>query len=240
MASEYLKYLNRDITPEPPPPPLSPKEKWKNWWYYHWKIVVLIVVLVLSVIAMVLKNIGITEPLPDYNIAYIGSHTLSEDAENTIVEYFKSRGEDASGDGRVTVILNQYVMYEDTKDYDSVKLTAAASTALDGDIATQTSYFFLLEDPEHFTNSYQLLADESGALPAPDDLTWGDKVLHLSHIIPDLPEDAQNLYIGRRGFYDEKHTTKYKDACDRLWENLESKSSSNVKNGTGNNSGAIY
>ena len=48
MASEYLKYLNRDVKPEGPPPELTPKEKRRNWWYYHWKIVAVVCIIVLA------------------------------------------------------------------------------------------------------------------------------------------------------------------------------------------------
>lgn len=220
MASEYLKYLNRNVKPEAPPPELSPKEKWKNWWYYHWKIVAVAAVIFLAVLSMILKNLGITEPLPDYNIAYVGSHSLSEETTDAVTALFQEYGEDASGDGEVTVVINQYVMYDDTTDYDSIKLTASATTALDGDIATQTSYFFLLEDPKSFNAAYQLLADASGSLPPQDDVSWENKVLPLSSLTDTLPEEAASLFLGRRGFYDDNHTAKYKDACDRLWEQL--------------------
>ena len=63
MASEYLKYLNRDVKPEGPPPELTPKEKRRNWWYYHWKIVAVVCIIVLAGVSMLLHNLGITEPI---------------------------------------------------------------------------------------------------------------------------------------------------------------------------------
>lgn len=221
MASEYLKYLNRDIRPEDPPPELSPKEKLKNWWYYHWKVTVITAIIIIAVITMILKNLGITEPLPDYSIAYVGSHYLSDETVDIIVSLFETYGTDETGDSKITVEINQYVMYDDPEDYDSVQLTSSASAALDADITMQTSYFFLLENPDVFSASYQLLADEDGNLPADDDFDWNSKVFLLSDITDSLPSEDSTLYLGRRGFYDDEHTVKYRDACDRLWSELK-------------------
>lgn len=220
MASEYLKYLNRDVTPESPPPELSPKEKRKNWWYYNWKTVLVIAVIVIAAISMILKNLGITEPLPDYQVAYVGTHELSDETVEAITDTLKEYGSDASGDGEITVVINQYVMYEDTQDYDSMQLTQSAITALEADIMDQTSYFFLLEDPAMFTNSYQALADENGDLPPEDDLTWEDKVYPLSQFVGPLPEEDAKLYFGRRGFFDRDNAVKYLKSCDQLWNAL--------------------
>ena len=220
MASEYLKYLNRNVRPEEPPPELTRKEKLKNWWYYHWKATIITVVILISAISMILKNMGITEPLPDYSVAYVGSHSLPDEISDSIVSLFKTYGTDASGDGKITVEINQYVIYDDPQDYDSVQLSSSASAALDADITMQTSYFFLLENPDEFNSSYQLLADKDGNLPEANDFDWNSNVLLLSDITDDASSSDTVLYLGRRGFYDDKHTVKYRDACDQLWSQL--------------------
>lgn len=219
MASEYLKYLNRDVKPEAPPPPLSPKEKWKNWWYYHWWMVLLAALAVIAVLSLLLKNLGITEPLTDYDVAYVGTQELSEEATAAITAAFQKNGKDATGDGVITVTIHSYLLYPDTKDADSVQLTTASLYALEGDIGSRTSYFFLLEDPAWFTARYQALAAADGSLPAEDDLSWEDKVFLLSDVIPDIPKDAASLYLGRRGYFEEQ-TIKHREAYDDLWNAL--------------------
>lgn len=219
MASEYIKYLNRNETPTPPPSELTPKEKWKNWWYYHWKMVVLVVIAVLSVISMALKSLGITEPLTDYQVAYIGSKPLSDEAVEAVNAAFQEYGEDCSGDGVITVVINQYVIYENTEDAESIQMSSAAVSMLESDIVSRQSYFFLLEDPEEFCISYQTLADADGSLPPEGDFSWEDKVYPASEIIAGMPAEETDLYFGRRGFYQEQ-TIKYREYCDKLWDAL--------------------
>ncbi len=219
MASEYLEYLNRDVEPETQFHELTPKEKRRNWWHYHWKLVAVIAVAAAAVISMILHNLGITEPVADYQVAYVGSERLSDETVEELTDFFESQGEDASGDGKVTVSITQYVFYE-TDDYDYAQLTMSASAALESDILTQSSYFFLMDNPEGMMRDYELLADAEGNLPAEGELTWEDKVTPLAQVMEDAPQEASELYLGRRGFYDEDHAVKYKDACDRLWEKL--------------------
>lgn len=219
MASEYIKYLNRNETPTPPPSELTLKEKWKNWWYYHWKMVVLVVIAVLSVISMALKSLGITEPLTDYQVAYIGSKPLSDEAVEAVNTAFQEYGEDCSGDGVITVVINQYVIYENTEDAESIQMSSAAVSMLESDIVSRQSYFFLLEDPEEFCVSYQALADADGNLPPEGDDSWEDKVYPVSEFIAGMPAEETGLYFGRRGFYQEQ-TIKYREYCDKLWDAL--------------------
>ena len=220
MASEYLKYLNRDVKPEGLPPELTPKEKRRNWWYYHWKAVVIICVIVIAAISMILHNLGITEPLVDYEISYVGAARLSDETVEALTDFFEDHGEDASGDGKVTAEVTQYVFYENTDAYDYAQLTASAAMSLEADITVQTSYFFLLDNPAGFEADYPILADADGNLPAEGDLSWEDRVVLLSDVMENVPSEASGLYLARRGFYDEEHAVKYKDACDDLWEHL--------------------
>ncbi len=220
MASEYLEYLNRDVKPEVPPHEMTPKEKRKNWWHYHWKMVAVIAVAVAAAVSMILHNLGVTEPVVDYQVAYVGSERLSDETVEELTDFFESQGEDASGDGKVTVSITQYVFYENTDDYDYAQLTMSASAALESDILTQSSYFFLMDNPEGMMRDYELLAGAEGNLPAEGDFSWEDKVMPLTQVMEDAPPEASELYLGRRGFYDEDHVVKYKDACDRLWEKL--------------------
>ena len=222
MASEYIRLHLQGEGQDPAkkqavPRQLSGKEAWKNWWYYHWKMVIVGAALAGAATSMLLHSLGITEPMPDYQIAYVGEGSLSDETTERITELFQENGTDANGDGEVTVKINQYVLYGNEQDYDSRRLTDASLTALEGDLATQTSYFFLLQDPEMFTVSYQALADADGSLPEEDDDSWEDKVWLLSDVVQGVPEEDGGLYLGRRGFYGEQ-TVKYQEACDRMWD----------------------
>ena len=225
MASEYIRLQIQDspdkgLTPDDGrQQKRTAKERIRNWWDYHWKLVVIAVLIGAAALSMLLHNLGITEPLPDYQVAYVGTGSLSDETVERITELFRTCGEDATGDEVVTVKIHQYVLYEDTQDYDMRRLTDAALTALEGDLATQTSYFFLLEDPNMFTDSYQALAEADGSIPEEGDMTWEDKVWLLSDVAQDVPEEDGGLYLGRRVYYGEQ-TVKYKDACDRLWDTL--------------------
>lgn len=221
MASEYIKYLNRNEIPTPPPSELTPKEKWKNWWYYHWWMVAIAFIVVVSVISMMLKNLGVTEPLTDYQVAYIGSKPLSDEAVEAVTAAFGEYGEDCSGDGVITVVINQYVIYENTEDAESIQMSSAAMSLLESDIVSRQSYFFLLEDPEKFCISYQALADADGNLPPEGDVSWEDKVYSVAEIIAGIPAEESKLYFSRRGFYQEQ-TIKYQESCDKLWDVLTS------------------
>ena len=219
MASEYIKYMVGDGKPQEPSPELTPKEKWKNWWHYNWWIVAVVLAAVVAVGSLVLKNLGVTEPLADYNVAYVGSRPLSDETVEAVVATFQEFGEDASGDGVVTVAVNQYVIYENSADVESLQMNSATKALLESDIVARTSYFFILEDPEEFTKAYQALADANGELPPEGDYGWEDKVRLLPDVVDGVAKEDAGLYFGRRGFYKEQ-TIKYQEACDRLWEGL--------------------
>ena len=140
MASEYIKYMVGDGKPQEPSPELTPKEKWKNWWHYNWWIVAVVLAAVVAVGSLVLKNLGVTEPLADYNVAYVGSRPLSDETVEAVVATFQEFGEDASGDGVVTVAVNQYVIYENSADVESLQMNSATKALLESDIVARTSW----------------------------------------------------------------------------------------------------
>ena len=77
-----------------------------------------------------------------------------------------------------------------------------------------------MDNPAGVAGDYQLLADAEGKLPPEGDHSWEDRVVPLSDVMENVPSEASGLYLARRGFYDEEHTVKYKDACDELWETI--------------------
>ena len=101
MASEYLKWKYKDVTPDAPPPPLTGRKKVENWLRYHWLYLIAGAV-VLCVLGSMLWNIlGIGQVKPDYVVAYIGKNELSEEAALSLTDALATLGEDVNGDGAV-------------------------------------------------------------------------------------------------------------------------------------------
>jgi len=237
MASEYLKWKYRDVKPEEKVP-MTDKERRKNWWYYHkWHIVIgLAAALVLTDIVCYALGVGQVEP--DYQIAYVGASPLPEDTAEAVEAAFASLGEDLNGDGKTTVQLTQYVPYVSNGGADA-EYAAANEVRLLGDIEANESYFFLLDDPESFQRSYQVLCRLDGSLPEKEDedvedmcLAWsecpalaGQELGEYSDIVlaetvtGDNQERLAPLYVARRGFWTEK-TTAYPEGCAVLWEKI--------------------
>lgn len=234
MASEYLKWKYRDVTPREKVE-LSPRERRKNWWYYHkWHIVIGVVLAGITV-SIICRLLGIGLVKPDYRVAYVGTNPLPDDTAAAIESAFAALGEDLNGDGQVAVQLIQYVS---TGGADAGTMVSAEIT-LTADLMGCESYFFLLEDPAAFQASYHSLRKLDGSLPASDDcsgegtyLSWAQcpalasmelgsysyKALGET-ITGSSDELTAGLYLARRGFWTEK-TTPYPEGCDALWDKL--------------------
>lgn len=235
MASEYLKWLARDVKPEEKRE-LTRKEKWKNWWYYHkWHVVIGLVAL-LFVIGFIRDVISNRNNQPDYQVAYIGSVSLPDDTAAALESALAQLGEDLNGDGQVLVNVNQYTFDYDSMDYSSV---IAGSTLLMADMSNNDSFFFLMEDPEDFQAQYQVLSYSDGTFPEEDEevteglwYSWSDcptltgldlGSYTLDYTMEEITGDSQELlstlYIGRRGF-DSTSAFEYLDGCNALWQKL--------------------
>ena len=79
MASEYLKWKYRNEKPAEKIE-LTKQQKRRNWWHYHkWHVIVGAVLLCAA--GNILYNVlGIGEIRPDYQIAYVGSSNLHDEA----------------------------------------------------------------------------------------------------------------------------------------------------------------
>ena len=165
MASEYLKWKYRDVRPDQPVE-LTPKQKRANWWHYHKWYVLIGAALVLTAGYLLARALGFGAVKPDYQIAYVGSAALPEDAATALEDALARFGADCSGDGRVVVQLNQYVTGAKG---DDAMYAYASSTKLMADLESCDSYFFLLEDPESFQKNYQVLRCLDGSNPDDDD-----------------------------------------------------------------------
>lgn len=224
---------------------LSRLEKWKNWWhYYKWYVICGII---LAGIACNLAGnaLGLWQPAPDFQIAYVGETALPKDTVSALENAFASMGQDNgfdldfNRDGKVIVKVNQYAGNSQSADSDAHYYGTAAEITLIGDISDCDSYFFLLENPDSFQQTHQLLANPDGSCPDKADDSVSDKVLLWSDT-PVLSElelgsysaslfgqrttgDSQELlarlYLGRRCFYNDTMTDNA-EQCSALWNLL--------------------
>lgn len=211
MASEYYKWLARNEKPREVKE-LTPQEKRRNWWDYHkWHVVIAIVCVLLAAdFAGDIVSGYLNEP--DYHIAYVGSVTLPEDTVEAIETAFAGLGEDINGNGKVQVKLQQYVFAE-SDESDTVLLEQTAEAEYSGtvqlmaNLQTAESVIFLLEDPEGFQKSYEILDaagyHQWGSCPVLTELELGNFVLDgLMEAYEGSNQEAlANLYIARRGFW---------------------------------------
>ena len=240
MASEYLKWKYRDVKPDEPPPELTRKEKLANWFHYHKWWVVLWAFLLFSVGGILWNALGIGQVKPDYVFAYVGNAALPDDCAAALECALAALGQDVNGDGKVVAELRQYVSNADQENPENALMYGYASdVALIADISNGDSYFFLMEDPAKFQQAYQALAGPDGSLPEDGDHSIDGRAFQWSgcpvlaglelggfeqeylgqSLTGDNQELLSGLYIGRRGFYDEKQASK-QGANEALWEIL--------------------
>ena len=241
MASEYLKWKYRDVKPDEPPPELTGKEKLANWFHYHKWWIVVWAFLLLSVGSILWSALGIGKVRPDYVFAYVGDTALPDGCAAALEDALAALGQDVNGDGRVVVELRQYVSNANLdSSEDTLMYGYAADVTLIADITNGDSYFFLMEDPEGFQKAWQILAGPDGSMPEDGDRSIGGKAFRWSGcpvlaglelggyeakypdqsvITGDNQELLSGLYLGRRGFYDEKQAAK-QGTNEALWEIL--------------------
>ncbi len=238
MASEYWNYKFRDVRPEEPKP-LTPKERRANWWHYHKWYVLAGVVLLAIAADLVWNALQNQANQPDYQIAYVGNYSLPDDTAAALEEALAAYGEDVNQDGQVIVRINSYPLLEDTSSEDDALYTSASVTRLMADLEVGESVFFLLEDPEGFQEDYSILRLLDGSLPEEGEsdgwdcvLRWGDCPLLAGLSLGDYAYSAagetvsgesqellENLYIARRGFWDETDDSS-SAAYDAFWDTL--------------------
>lgn len=211
----------------------------KNWWYYHKWYVICAGIVLYVVLSLVGNALGITSSRPDVQIAYVAKDKLPQDTVAALEEAFCSIIDDFNGDGKILVQINQYTEGDAQANAEASYFQYASEVTLISDINDCESYFFLLEDPETFQKGYQVLARPDGSCPESLDFSTEDKVFcwkncpaltglnlgtyHETYLGEDISGDNQDLledlYIGRRCFYNEK-TTDSPDECSQLWEKL--------------------
>lgn len=243
MAGEYYRWLARDVKPEEKRE-MTREEKWKNRWDYHkWHLLIAAVVLFL-VLDLVSDILADYRNQPDYSIAYVGSSYLPEDTVAQLTAALALWGEDLNGRGGTQVALHQYLIYPpETADAPAAPANDPAlyyaQVQLAADIENCDSFFFLMEDPERFQNDYQLLVRPDGSAPdagaggsGPLYYAWSDcpelkelplgefRVETMSSVYTGSSQEVlSSLYIGRRGFWQEK-TCSHPEGCEALWSEL--------------------
>lgn len=188
MASEYLKWKYKDVQPDQPVE-LTKKQRRRNWWHYHKWHVILGAAAVCILGSLVWQTV--TQVRPDYQIAYAASVPLSEEEAAAWEERFLALGVDCNGDGKIVVQIHQYLTLPDSE---QAMYNYASNVKLMADLDACESCFFLLEDPEGFQESYEVLRED-----------W-------------FPVD-NGLYLARRTFWEERIPKNLED-CDRLWDRL--------------------
>ena len=238
MASKYLMWKYRNVRPDQPRE-LTAKEKRANWWYYHKWHVAIGAVLVFVLGNILWSALGIGKVVPDYQLAYVGSSFLPADTVSALENALAGLGADANGDGQVVVKVNQFVSADSSGDANAAMYAYAATASLMADLDSCDSYFFLLEDPDTFQRNYKVLSRLDGTLPTDFDRDyescyrlWADcpalAGLELGRytetvldqtVSGDNQELLSNLYLARRGFWDEK-AVRNREECAALWAEL--------------------
>lgn len=236
--TDRLDDLVRLLQPENRTPPTR-SQKAKNWWHYRKWYVIAGVILFLVAGSLTGNALGLFNPSPDLQVAYVGTTALPQDTLSALQALFTALSDDYNADGKVIVQINQYIRSGQTPDPETAYYQYGSEITLIGDISDCESYFFLLDDPQDFQQEYQLLATPGGNCPSQADYSTADKVIRWADC--PLLSDAEmgsytetvagkevtgnnqdllrDLYLGRRCFYTDK-TTDNLEACNTLWNTL--------------------
>lgn len=217
-------------------------KKLENWWfYYKWHFLIGIFI-VIAFASLVHDMLGVGKTEPDYQMAYVGADPLPEDTVHALENAISEIGQDLNGDGQVVVAVNQYATYEniiqtqnrveEIGDGDLAMQAEASYVGLMTDISAGDSFFFLLDDPENFEQTYEILSYIDGTLPAEGDyadkqvyIAWSDSPLLTGLDLGEYDQaDAagnsqellSELYIARRGYWTDKVSSNL-EGCEALW-----------------------
>ena len=203
MASEYYKWLARDVQPEEKKE-LTPQERRRNWWAYHkWHVIVVLFCLVFAA-DMAYDMVWSARNQPDYTIAFVATAALPESSVETLETAIAALGEDLNGNGQVRVELVEYVLPEGADPQSAY----SHSMRVLMDIESVQSVIFLLEDPEAFAAEYPILTG------TPPYHRWAD-----CPVLTGLGLPLDGLYIARRGIWNGEGSD-ITDGALRLFERL--------------------
>ena len=222
MASEYLRQkAKREYVPAEPPRELTKKEKALNWLHYNklWLIAAAVLIWIAGSMLWNILGIGVTRP--DFIIAYIGPAQIPDEEAQKLEHGFSELGFDLNGDGKCAVELRRYYTDRQGDPETAMYYNYAADTGLIADITKGDSIFFITDNPKKIQRSYQIFAADDGSMPDDFNFEAMDRV-YLWGSCPALgaleldPEIFDGLYIGRRGFFDEKQAAEHA-GCETVW-----------------------
>ncbi len=203
------------------------KEKIQNWFAYNKWWLVFGVVAVIAIVYFIRAAFGIGVVQPDYTIGVITSTGIDDESLKELETALEPLASDLNGDGTVEVSVSQFITGEGIDLEAQLSYGTAALVRLEADIIAGETHFFIMEDPAWFQIRFQALADQDGALPESDDfsvdgraLRWGDcPVLSGLPLSEETAASLENMYIGRRGYYDTEDLEYYAD-YEELWQIL--------------------
>ena len=106
------------------------KDKVKNWWYYNKRILLFVAIVAAFVISWIVSVV--TKVDPDYTVGLITSFSLPAEVREELENYLAPFCDDRNGDGKVKVIVNNYV-FGDTSTTQDYQMLQAAYTRFAGD-----------------------------------------------------------------------------------------------------------
>ena len=209
MASEYLLKKYKDVKPDEPIQ-LTQEQKRKNWWHYH-RFHILACVIGLALLGSFIWEM-VAKVEPDYQIAYVGEYSLPFGAEEEMEAILTPLLYDRNGDGKVSIMINSYVMNENDPN------AYAAQVALVGDISLGSSSVFLVTDPMDVQNTFGIFYQEDGSIPEDENDVCSCKHYAWSSCPTVNALDlGMDLYLIQRGFVNEAQIEKNK-GVEVLWE----------------------
>ncbi len=162
MTSDYQKWIARNEVREEKRE-LTPREKCANWWHYNWWIVLVAVLAALFLAKVSADFLTQREKHPDCRIAYLGTAPLPEDTVTALEQQLAPLIGDLNGDGRVNVLITQYVLADDPHRFVARDITS--QEAMHTRLSANENYLYILQDPEFFQANYPLLAFADGVYP---------------------------------------------------------------------------
>ena len=228
-------------TPEPPRE-YTKREKASNWWHYHWVMVCVIVIAVIFGVWIIKDTVFQTRP--DVQVAYVGTTDLPADTVTALQNALTPFCSDVNGDGKVVVQVDTYTVdFDAANDDTDAYYQMAGVTRLSAELASGgKTYIFLLQDPEGFEAQTGTLQYLDGTVPDDPETAnpdWREMVYRWTDcpvltgldlgdyegytVMDDATGTNQsvlaNLYVGRRGVWDEKQVATY-EGCSDLWDAL--------------------
>lgn len=229
--------------PQEPEREYTKQEKAANWWHYN-KWIVLAVIVGVVMIAWIVKD-TVFQTKPDYQVGFVGHSELPVDTAAALTNALQELGTDVNHDGKVVVQLNQFtVNFDEGDETTDAYYQMAGVTKLTADLSSNGTYLFLLEDPEGFEAATEALRYLDGTMPNIDDenadLDWREMVYRWSDcpaltaldlgsytgltLLDEQTGENQdvlaNLYVGRRGIWNDKSEEEQFPGWPSLWDTL--------------------